>query len=280
MPIKSGEIGVEFDQPKREWSARLSRPTVNLYLYDIRENANLRNFQPQYAANGITSAARKRPPIRFDCQYIITAWATEIADEHRLMARTMQIFYRLGQIPPERMAGRLNQQPYALATQVGSPDKLTNPAEIWSALDNEVRPSLSLLITLAMDPWAETIEPLVQQVRVNTYQAQPVSAEGGDSTQLGRGPFNVEASSIGGMVRDTNGNPVPYAKVALKDTGFMTQTNAAGQFRFSGLSHGTYQLQAWQKADSKKTEFSVDVPGDQENFNIHIKVDPPADPPI
>ncbi|MFK7805048.1 MAG: Pvc16 family protein, partial [Anaerolineae bacterium] len=234
LPVKSGEIGIEFDQPKREWSARLSRPTVNLYLYDIRENAQLRNFQPQYAANGITSAARKRPPIRVDCQYIVTAWATDIVDEHRLMARAMQVFYRLGQIPPERLAGRLNQQPYALSTQVGSHDKLTNPAEVWSAMDNEVRPSLSLMVTLAMDPWEESIEPLVQQIRINTYQAEQITGEESDKTELGRGAFNVESSNIGGLVRDTNGNPVPYAKVALKDTGFMTQTNAEGQFRFSG----------------------------------------------
>ncbi|MFK7802808.1 MAG: carboxypeptidase-like regulatory domain-containing protein, partial [Anaerolineae bacterium] len=98
--------------------------------------------------------------------------------------------------------------------------------------------------------------------------------------------FNVESSNIGGLVRDTNGNPVPYAKVALKDTGFMTQTNAEGQFRFSGLSHGQYRLQAWQSGlltpprQDDVTEFNVEIPGKQENFNIHIKVNAPDDPPI
>lgn len=286
LPVKSGEIGIEFDQPKREWSARLSRPTVNLYLYDIRENANLRNFQPQYMGNGITSAARKRPPVRLDCQYIITAWATEVADEHRLMARAMQVFYRIGQIPPERLVGRLKDQPFALATQVGSHDKLTNPAEVWSALDNEVRPSISLMVTLAMDPWEEIIEPLVQQVRVKTYQGRPVLGEDGEVASWQNTAFNMETSMIGGLVRDTNGNPVPYAKVALEGTGFMTQANAVGAFRFTGLSHGTYKLQAWQTSlagqlgNEEKTEFTVQIPGEQENFNIHIKVDRPAEPPI
>ena len=28
IPIKNGEVDIEFDQPSREWSARLSRPTA------------------------------------------------------------------------------------------------------------------------------------------------------------------------------------------------------------------------------------------------------------
>ena len=28
MPIKNGEVEVKFDQPKREWSTRLSRPAA------------------------------------------------------------------------------------------------------------------------------------------------------------------------------------------------------------------------------------------------------------
>ncbi|MCB0014294.1 MAG: DUF4255 domain-containing protein, partial [Anaerolineales bacterium] len=44
IPITDGEIEIAFDQPKREWSARLSRPTINLFLYDVRENVMLRNY--------------------------------------------------------------------------------------------------------------------------------------------------------------------------------------------------------------------------------------------
>ena len=42
LPIKNGEIDIKFEQPKREWSARLSKPTVNFFLYDLRENVKLR----------------------------------------------------------------------------------------------------------------------------------------------------------------------------------------------------------------------------------------------
>jgi hypothetical protein len=42
MPIENNEVEIKFDLPKREWMAKLSRPTINLYLYGIRENTELR----------------------------------------------------------------------------------------------------------------------------------------------------------------------------------------------------------------------------------------------
>ena len=49
LPIKNREVDVDFDQPTREWSGRLSRPTLNLFLYDLRENNKLRQTRPAWA---------------------------------------------------------------------------------------------------------------------------------------------------------------------------------------------------------------------------------------
>jgi hypothetical protein len=32
IDIKDNEVDITFDQPKREWSARLSKPTLNLFF--------------------------------------------------------------------------------------------------------------------------------------------------------------------------------------------------------------------------------------------------------
>src|SRR5690554_802287 len=89
LPIRNGEIDVSFDQPKREWSARLTRPAVNLFLYDVKENATLRRHQWEQSgngarANGNGAAAfhKKRTPFRLDCFYMLTTWAAEAEDEH------------------------------------------------------------------------------------------------------------------------------------------------------------------------------------------------------
>jgi hypothetical protein len=72
LPIKNGEIDVSFDQPKREWSARLSKPAVNFFLYDMRENATLRQHQwermpAKWAIAWPTSSARHSAWTAFTC---------------------------------------------------------------------------------------------------------------------------------------------------------------------------------------------------------------------
>ena len=42
MPTKKNEADLAFDQPNREWSARLNRPTLNIFLHDMHENVKLR----------------------------------------------------------------------------------------------------------------------------------------------------------------------------------------------------------------------------------------------
>jgi hypothetical protein len=45
LPIVSNEVDIAFEPPTRDWSARLSRPTLNLFMHDLRENNKLRTQQ-------------------------------------------------------------------------------------------------------------------------------------------------------------------------------------------------------------------------------------------
>ena len=45
IAIKGNEVDIKFDQPKREWSSRLNKPTINLFLFDLRENLRLRGSE-------------------------------------------------------------------------------------------------------------------------------------------------------------------------------------------------------------------------------------------
>ena len=58
------EVDISFDTPNREWSSSISKPTVNAYLYDIRENHQLRSTEwvVEKDPNGI--ATRKKNPSR------------------------------------------------------------------------------------------------------------------------------------------------------------------------------------------------------------------------
>ena len=36
--LDPAEVDIKFEMPNRSWSASVSKPTVNIYLYDVREN--------------------------------------------------------------------------------------------------------------------------------------------------------------------------------------------------------------------------------------------------
>lgn len=170
MPIRDNEIEVSFDQPKREWAARLSRPTINVFLRDIRENAILRSPQPaiQSSNNGNTATIMRRP-VRVDLYYLVTAWATDSVDEHRMLGRVMSALFRYRAIPDEVVGRHLTGQEAGVSLMLAQYDTQFSPNELWGVLDNELRPSIDIVATVAMNPFAETTVPVVRGLDV-TYK--------------------------------------------------------------------------------------------------------------
>ncbi len=259
IPIKNGEIDIKFEQPKREWSARLSRPTINFFLYDIRENNVLRQHQWQRvaSANDRTNGRQvqqKRTPFRVDCLYMMTTWASEPQDEHRLISRCMTAIFRNPIFPKKYLLGEMKDQPFDLQTRLASHDKLTNPAELWGSLDNEIRPSISFLVTIAIDPWTEISSEPVFTVTLRTGQSANLPRE--------RSITDGTASSItyiAGTVR-AGEQPQTGIQVAIKGTGLVATTNAEGQFTLGSLAHGEHTLIAWPQ-EGKPKERPISVPG-------------------
>ena len=270
LPIKNSEIDIAFDQPKREWSARIARPTVNLFLYDVRDNPTLRSHQWETMppnGRGDSQTRMKRTPFRVDCFYMLTAWASEPDDEHRLLSRCLMALFRHPIIPPDRLTGSLKNQPFDIQARLASHDKLTNPAEVWSALDNEMRPSISYLVTLALDPWSEVTVPLV---RTRILRAgQTLAPE--KLAQLSADGALPASISIGGTIWDKfpGGTRQKGIPVALKGTGHLTTTDDQGRYLLNNLPGGDYTLVAWPD-EGKPVEKKVKVPTDQGDYDLVI----------
>ncbi|MEW5989158.1 MAG: Pvc16 family protein [Chloroflexota bacterium] len=269
VPVKNGEVDIKFDQPKREWSARLTKPTINFFLYDVRENVVLRRHQwEQVAGNGNSAAnvARlKRTPFRLDCYYMLTTWAAEAEDEHRLMGRTLMALFRHPVIPAERLVGNMINQPYELQARVASHDKLTNPAEVWGALDNEMRPSVSYIVTVALDPWREVTGPIVRTFTMRARQA----ANDPRRRRLIPEAVDVEMNFIGGTVRDGGRAPQAGIEVAIKGTGYFSTTDEDGRFWLGGMLPGEYTLVAWP-AEGKPREKKIIVPAAEGDYDLEL----------
>ncbi len=274
LPIKNGEIEVSFDQPKREWSSRLTRPTVNLFLYDLRENPVLRHHGLEQLANGRPQngqgpngnlAHLKRTPYRIDCYYMLTTWANEPEDEHRLMSRTMLALFRFPVLPEDRLVGGIRHQPFEIQARLAVHDRLTNPAEVWASLDNEMRPTVPYLITLALDPWVEISGPIVRTLIFRL--GQPVGLP--QQTRLGE--LETEMAFIGGTVRSKGAGhaPLPGIDVAIKGTGLFDRSDEQGRFTLGSMPSGEYTLVAWPP-EGKPSEKKIAVPAGDGNYDIEL----------
>lgn len=258
FPIKNGEIDIAFDQPKREWSARLARPTINFFLFDIRENNVLRQHQWEKMAQlqgngGPPHIQQKRTPFRINCHYIITSWAANPKDEHRLLSRTLLTLLRYPVLPEDSLTGDLKTQPFKIQAQLVTHDRLTNPAELWGAMDNEIRPSMSCLLTVAADPWAEVTGPAVTSYTMTTGITENLPGE------RINGETAVSTHHIAGTITHKT-NPQANITVAIKNTGFTHITNQEGQFILSNLPAGEHTLMAWP-TEGKPVEKNITVPG-------------------
>lgn len=166
---------ISFDLPDAEWRQHIKSLTVNCYLYDIHENMALRTREPllQRSEDG-TRASRRQPPVRVDCAYCITGWSKNqhesVADEHRLLSQVLMVLLKHQTIPPEVLKGSLVDQIPPYPTVIALPDGIKNQPEFWGALQQQLKPSLNYVVTLAMmlDEESIQLQRVVEEVRVDT----------------------------------------------------------------------------------------------------------------
>ncbi|MGD2076888.1 MAG: Pvc16 family protein [Chloroflexota bacterium] len=270
MPVKNGEIDIKFDQPSREWSNKLTKPTVNFFLYDVRENTNLRRSQYERLGNGngkIDVARMKKAPHRLDCFYMLTTWAAEPEDEHRLLTRVLMSLFRYPILPDHLLVGTMQNPRFPIQTYTARHDKLTNPAEVWSALDNEMRPSICYSVTVALDPWSVVEGPLVQTFTMRS----------GRSTQLptykefDEDGLSSELIYIGGIVREKSGDNAPLSglEVAIKGRGWFDRTDTEGRYKLGGMPAGDYTLVVWPEKGKPK-EKKISVPAAAGDYDLEL----------
>lgn len=154
---------VSFVTPER--GVELKGLTINLYLYEVKENRSLRDPVPmtQLTSSGFT---RRQPPLRVDCTYLVTAWSdqtgsTKVTQEHELLGLALAWLSRFAEIPRDRLRGELAgnapapptfvEQDQPLPTMIAQADGKPNMGEFWTALGQPPRPCFTLTITVALD---------------------------------------------------------------------------------------------------------------------------------
>jgi hypothetical protein len=278
LPIKNSEVEIAFDQPKREWSSRLSRPTLNLFVYDLHENNKLRaskQWKVEYSRDG--TAIQQRQPIRLDVHYMTTAWAADPGDEHRLLGRALIVFLRLPSLPEDLLPESLQNQPRPIPIEVAQPDALRNAPDIWSVLDNEMRPAIAFTVTLSIDPYVPVTEPLVHTRELRVGQAvmpavpSPLAAAEEEPSspvlpqlldeQAGRDEF----WTIGGNLHSDR--PLEDLGLTLVERGLYVPILPGGRFTIGNLRSGQYTLEVSVEGEESRRH-TITVPAPDYNLEV------------
>jgi hypothetical protein len=229
--LDPAEVDIVFEMPDREWSGKVTKPTVNIYLYDVHENRDLRtNEWNVVRSNGVVT--RKKWPVRVDLSYLVTVWTNDMADQHRLLGHILATLFRYPEIPLELLNGSLANTDWPIKAQTAQPDGvLRNSADFWSALDNQLKPSISYVITIPVDLDKAVAAPEVR-TKVFTFHD-------------GTGAITESAVQISGKVH-RKGKPdeaIPDAMVAAKELQMTATTNEEGNYAFLKIGFGSHTFE-------------------------------------
>ena len=255
---------IVFDRPVESFTP--TQTTIDLFLFDVRENMELRSNEPRHER--LDGQVRIHPPpLRVQCSYLATAWpvgGSELSlQEHRLLSQVLQVLSRYPKIPASFLQGRLVGQQPPLPMMTSQTDGLKEPAEFWTAIGNKLRPSITITVTIGLDIVAPITAPAVitEQIRLGERTAP-------DEEVLV--PPTIETFfRIGGRVTNATSQPVADASVSLVGTGFTTLTDADGRFVLGMLPGGTYTLRVQSGPTTRNVPITIPATVGN-NYNVQL----------
>jgi hypothetical protein len=150
VPLPKREIDISFDAPDKDWSARVSRPTINMYLWDVRRNVSERELGLETVHDENGRPHRRTPLPRVDCRYLVTAWTSDTRDEHSLLGATMAALLLHDEIEAEYLQGVYRDVRPVPSIEIAAGDGREN-SDFWSALGGQLKPGLDVTVTATVD---------------------------------------------------------------------------------------------------------------------------------
>ncbi len=237
--LNGSRVEVLFDAPTREWVARRNAPTVDIYLYDIREDTSRRQIVPQLMRDEASRVAgeRRMPPRRFRLSYLVTAWTQRPEDEHRLLSACLATFVRNETIPAELLSGSL-----ASSSVPDHPER--RPAGRTRPLDRRR--------VVGDGRGAEAVARPRRDSTLDASWSWPVAAPVMEGPTLGFGGPGIDAERRlrGGARRGRAASRV----LGPGDDALQSELVRAGSTGVAAVSTGTHETRKGRGADRRKGE--------------------------
>jgi len=167
--LHGSDVDVVFDSPTQQWHDHVSGSVVNAHLWEIREDVSRRQNDWEDVRNDEGRVVGRRPPLhRYRLRYLVTAWAANVADEHRLLSSLLTALADEQAIPAEHISGDLLDEglPVFLTIALPSPGE-DAPSDLWTGLGIAPRPALDLVVTAPLPrPVPATVATPVRERRI------------------------------------------------------------------------------------------------------------------
>jgi len=247
------------------------RSTLNCYLYDIRENRDLRDVGRYLERRPGGQYSLDAAPCRVKASFCITAWSPSEAtpgidphlDEHNLLAAVLRVLLRYPEFPRSALVGTLVGQTLPLPTQIAQPESTRNSGDFWNAIGGQLRPSLEYGVSIALQYQAGDEGPLVTSVLARVGSRDGVAAR-----VL---PPSDPRYWVGGTVWSSGpaAAPVAGAWVRIDETGELAVSDTAGRFVLQRVMPGLYTLRVRATGFNEASK-PLPVPLAAGSYDVHL----------
>ncbi|MGB3655923.1 MAG: Pvc16 family protein [Rivularia sp. (in: cyanobacteria)] len=223
---------IDFSHPSNHKEAGVG-PTLNLYVYDIRESKQMQHSGRQVErklTQTIQSAPVKWFPTWFDISILLTAWDRTAFGEYHLIGEAITVLLRHRLLREEFLVSELRG--YGNLNMTVAVEPQLEAGSLWSALTIPLRPALYLMVTVPFVPESNVV-PLVLE-RIFDMQ-----------NQFGNGSVETitRKVAIAGVVKSALTNqPLLEAEIKVAGTQKSASSTKEGLFYFENLSLGNYIL--------------------------------------
>jgi hypothetical protein len=243
-------VDIAFETPSKEWSAKLSSPTVDLFLYDLREAGDRAEQTPREQRENGTATVTP-PPLQLELSYTVSAWTRAVEDEHRLLSQVLAILNTYRRLPADLLQGRANGASalQVADTSVGRPRE--EKADFWTSVGGQYKASIDFVVHITIESGTSSVRG--PQVRVPTVRTRLTQEGAGGVTEL---------HQVGGTVKDSDGTPLAHVWVVVPESGRWTATDEEGRFILRRLGAGAHGVLA-RTSEGDEVKARVSVPRDR-----------------
>jgi Pvc16 N-terminal domain len=154
LPVQN--VAISFHAPDDQFPpSGVNLPALAFFLYDVREDLNLRDTQWEVDKQPNGTFTRTRSPVRVTCSYLITAWPSASTpdpsqDEHRLLGEVIKVLLGHRVIPANYLAGQLAGQEPPLPARIIADGHLQSLGELWQAMGGKPKAALHYAVTISV----------------------------------------------------------------------------------------------------------------------------------